>query len=438
MIPVVVVYRSGMISHRHIQMAQQLRELYETTRITNARVDTRESIKELLERVCTMFNAQGASIVFFAREGESSPYETLIDLDKDTFLYMEPTVLDPTKGIWARAASESRALRLASPIENANLKAHYASMGIKDVMVAPMMADDRPTGIIRVWNRRGDTQTFTSEDLRLFETVANHASIAMENARLITQLEDSLAHLTEMNQLKDDFVASVSHELRTPLTSIRGYVMTLLRTDANFNEADTRSFLETIDRQSNRLHRLIEDLLAVSRIESESDPSTMTTLALRTLADEVADELRLKAGGHVIDVLVPDDLPMVHTDAGKVHQIVSNLVDNALKYSPEGTRVEMAATPSSGGVTISVSDHGSGVPDDLRDQIFERFYQVDQSATRSVGGAGLGLYICRRMAEAIGARVWLEASDENGSTFSLWIPTNNPLVIKTLRLGTTN
>lgn len=434
LIPIIVVYHSGSLTQRHVQTAQQLSELYETTRLTNARVGTRDSVHELLKRVCTMFNAQGASIVFFAREGEVSPYETSIDLDKDTFRYMQPTVLDPTKGIWARAASESRALRLASPVANTNLKAHYDSLGVKDVMVAPMMAEESATGIIRVWNRRGDdSQTFTSEDLRLFETVANHASIAMENARLITQLEDSLAHLTEMNQLKDDFVASVSHELRTPLTSIRGYVKTLLRPDADFDKADTKSFLETIDRQSNRLHRLIEDLLAVSRIESESDTSTLTMLALRSLADEVADELRTKSADHTIETRVPDDLPLVHTDAAKVHQIVSNLVDNALKYAPAHTTITVSAAPSGSGITLSVSDEGPGVPEELRDQIFERFYQVDQSATRSVGGAGLGLYICRRMAEAIGGRVWLERSDEKGSVFSLWIPTSIPL---TIRAGT--
>ncbi|MEA2452498.1 MAG: hypothetical protein QOG04_1208 [Actinomycetota bacterium] len=430
LIPVIVVYRSGMISHRHVQMAQQLTELYETTRMTNAQVGTRESVKELLERVCNMFSATGASIVFFAREGEEFPSETSIDLDRNTFAYMQPTTLNPTKGIWARAAAESKALMLASPIDNKNLQAHYASMGIKDVMVAPMVVEEQVTGVIRVFNRQGVSQTFTSEDLRLFETLANHASIAMENARLITQLEDSLAHLTEMNQLKDDFVASVSHELRTPLTSIRGYVKTMLRPDVEFDAADTKSFLETIDRQSNRLHRLIEDLLAVSRIESETDSSTLTMLSLKPLAEEVADELRTKAGAHTIEVTISDDLPSVHSDAGKVHQIVSNLVDNALKYSPDGGTVSVGAVPSGGGVTISVSDEGPGVPADLRDKIFDRFYQVDQSATRQVGGAGLGLYISRRMAEAIGGRVWLEKSDEEGSTFSLWIPLSIGLPLK--------
>ena len=424
LIPILVVYHSGSLTQRHVQTAQQLGELYETTRITSARVDTRESVKELLERVCNMFNAAGGSIVLFARENESEPHETSIDLDTGTFLYMEPTTLDPTKGLWARAASENKALMLSSPIENEQLGAHYESQGIKDLMVAPMVAENKVNGVIMVSNRRGDTQTFTSDDIRLFETMANHASIAMENARLIEELEDSLAHLTEMNQLKDDFVASVSHELRTPLTSIRGYVRTLLRPDAAFSEADQKSFLETIDRQSTRLHRLIEDLLAVSRIESETDSSTLSAVSIRQLAEDVADELRVKAADHQIELYVSTKLPVVQTDVGKVHQIITNLVDNALKYTPAGTSVVVTAESQGAGVAISVSDQGTGIPVEVQDKIFDRFYQVDQSATRSVGGAGLGLYICRRMAEAIGGRVWLEKSDEEGSTFSLWIPTN--------------
>ena len=125
LIPIIVVYQSGSLTQRHIQMAEQLTDLYETTRITSARVDTRDSVRELLERVCNMFNAAGASIVFFAREGEETPHETSIDLDKSAFRYMEPTTLDPTKGLWARAASEDKALMLASPIDNETLRSHY-------------------------------------------------------------------------------------------------------------------------------------------------------------------------------------------------------------------------------------------------------------------------------------------------------------------------
>jgi signal transduction histidine kinase len=333
---------------------------------------------------------------------------------------MEPVELDPTQGVWTRATSENRAILLAEPIENPQLKAHFEALGVSDLMIAAMHSEDAVNGLIEVRNRRGP-QTFSAEDLKLFETLANHASIALENARLIDELEDSLVHLTEMNRLKDDFVASVSHELRTPLTSIQGYVKTLLREDAQFPPDQQRSFLETVDRQSNRLHRLIEDLLAVSRLESQSEIMSPSVISLEELAREVVEELRDKAGGHDV-VFEFEDLPALESDEGKVHQILLNLVDNAFKYTPAGTTVTIQGRSLGKGATISVADQGVGIPAEEQDKVFDRFYQIDQTATRAVGGTGLGLYICRRMAEAIGGRVWLERSGPEGSVFSLWVP----------------
>ena len=425
-IPIIVVYHSGLVTHRHMALADQMKELYEATRTSPRSSASQDWVEDLLRRVCTMFNATSA-VVTLLPHADNPGTRTGLDTLTGRFEPWSPTEIDPSEGVWARVASEDRATLLAAPISNPKLRSYYASQGIKDVMAAPLRSHGDVRGVIGVYNRVGAAVTFTKEDLRLFETLANHVSIALENNRLIEELESSLAHLTEMNQLKDDFVASVSHELRTPLTSIRGYVRTLLRPDAEFDQADQRSFLETIDRQSTRLHRLIEDLLAVSRIESETDSSTLSPVSIRQLAEDVADELRSKAAEHAIELDLPDTLPLVETDPGKVHQILCNLVDNALKYTPAGSTVRVAATATANGVSISVTDQGEGIPTDAQDKIFDRFYQVDQSATRAVGGAGLGLYICRRMAEAIGGRVWLEKSDEEGSTFSLWIPTHVPL-----------
>ena len=425
LIPIAVVYHSGTLVQRHVTLADQLRELYETTRVTSAKVDSRESAKHVLERVCSMFSASRAAITLFPREGEETSFRTTLDLEEGSFTLMEPTTPDATQGVWARAASENKAILLSHPIDNTHLQAFYESAGVKDLMVAPMHSEERVNGVIEVFNRIGEGQTFTTEDLRLFETLANHASISLENARLINELEESLEHLTEMNRLKDDFVASVSHELRTPLTSIQGYVKTLLRPDAKFEPDQQRAFLETVDRQSNRLYRLIEDLLAVSRIESNTDATMKTIVSLRQVTEEVIDEVRGRIKEPLVELDFEEEL-LVETDGGKVHQIFSNLVDNALKYGGKDSMVRVHGRRDGDGAVVSVADEGSGVPEDLQDRIFDRFYQVDQSATRAVGGAGLGLYICRRLAEAIGGRVWLERTGPSGSVFSVWIPTSTP------------
>jgi signal transduction histidine kinase len=250
--------------------------------------------------------------------------------------------------------------------------------------------------------------------------------LAVRNSQLAGRLQGSLDEMTELNRLKDDFVAVVSHELRTPLTSIQGYVKTLLLLSPELDPDQQRSFLEAADRQGERLRRLIEQLLVVSRLESHVEPLVVSKVSLTRAVALVVDELRPRAHGHTFDVRIPGGADEVNTDEGKLHQILSNLIENALKYSPPDTRVIVRVEPSVHGLVLTVRDEGTGVPIEASELIFERFYQVDQSATRQVGGTGLGLYICRRMADALGARIWLARSDATGSEFALFLPEHPP------------
>jgi|GEM_PF-2175302 len=252
------------------------------------------------------------------------------------------------------------------------------------------------------------------------------ASVSLENARLIASLERSLQRLTELNRLKDDFVAVVSHELRTPLTSIQGYLKTLLQLGGELPEDQRRSFLQAADRQGDRLRRLIEQLLLVARLESGAERATASWVSLPELVDHVVDELRSRAHGHTFDVRLAPGVDRVRTDEGKLHRILSNLVENALKYSPPDTRVTIRIEGHPEGVLIAVEDEGPGIPPEHRERVFERFFQVDQSSTRRVGGVGLGLYICRSLSEAIGARLWIERTGASGTVFALLLPPAPP------------
>jgi signal transduction histidine kinase len=169
----------------------------------------------------------------------------------------------------------------------------------------------------------------------------------------------------------------------------------------------------------------------IARLEQIADPVEPLSLGwvdLGEVVGHVVDELSPRARGHAFDVRIAPNLPRVQTDVGKLHQILSNLVENALKYAPPDTRVTISADPGVRGVAVVVADEGPGIPDEAHERIFDRFYQVDQSATRRVGGTGLGLYICRRMAETLGARLWLARSDGSGSEFALFVPDHAPAV----------
>jgi signal transduction histidine kinase len=252
------------------------------------------------------------------------------------------------------------------------------------------------------------------------------ATVSLRNTQLVQRLEEALEQEKELGRLKDDFVAVVSHELRTPLTSIQGYIKTMLQLGPTLEAEQERSFLEAADRQSDRLRRLIEQLLSVARIESHVEPLTISLVSVAQVARFVVDELRGSGHGQTFDLRFDPALPLIETDEAKVHQILSNLVENALKYSPPDTRITVRGAQMGDGLVVSVEDEGHGIPEEVQDRIFDRFYQVDSSATRSVGGTGLGLYICRKLADALGGRLWLERSGPEGTVFRLWVPMSPP------------
>jgi signal transduction histidine kinase len=421
LVPAVILFFAYRLYTAERQKHESLEFLYESTRVAHRTLQTESVVMGLLNQACKMFRAEAAEMVLFDPEDNDVVARTSRGPGNEITMLEEDDVTEIERE-WMKRVTEGEALLVRRHEVEGPIRAFLDHEDIKDLMAAPLHGDEGVVGMMVVKNRLGEVSTFDGEDLKLFLTLANHASVSLENARLVSRLEESLAHLTEMNRLKDDFVAAVSHELRTPLTSIQGYVKTLLRAKDRFGPEEQHSFLETIDQQSNRLRQLIEDLLAVSRLESQRDQLALTEISLAKLAGRVVDELRARAGDHDLDVRLNRSLPRVHTDEGKVHQLLSNLIENALKYSPPGTTVTVDGVVEQEGVTISVIDQGEGVPPELHEKIFDRFFQVDQSSTRKVGGTGLGLYICRRLAESIDARVWLKSSTTSGSEFCLWLP----------------
>ena len=403
------------------QEHESLEFLYDSTRLASQSLKLESILPGLLAQARSMFRADLAEIIFFPMDEDETARRSTSGPGVNLELLREEQ-LDPTQGLWARVASEGESILLARPIENERLQQHFAAREIRDALVAPLFGKQGVVGMLMVANRLGDVGTFSREDLKLLETLANHASVSIENAKLVGSLEESLARLTEMNQLKDDFVAAVSHELRTPLTSIQGYVKTLLRDDVTFTPEQQEGFLRIVERQSARLHQLIEDLLVASRVQSSEVNPTYATFSIPSLIEQVREEFRDEAETHRLIIRYDKDLPFVMSDPVKMHQIVSNLLDNAFKYSPNGSMVDMHVERIGDSVKISVRDEGGGVPEAARNKIFDRFYQADQSATRAAGGTGLGLYICRNLADAIGGRVWLEETGDHGSIFAVSVP----------------
>ena len=235
----------------------------------------------------------------------------------------------------------------------------------------------------------------------------------------------SLTEERALDELKGEFIATVSHELRTPLAAIYGSAQTLLREDLELDEEGERRLLDVIAQESERLSRIADDILFANKLDSGQFVLGDKTVNLRELAQDVVDEMRgLFAGrGDIsIDLSVPEPVASVRADSDKLRQVLINLVDNAIKYSPEGGRVELAVERRDGGVRIAVRDEGIGIAPLEQRRIFGKFYRIDPQLARGVGGTGLGLYICRELVRRMGGRLSVASEEGKGSVFTVDLP----------------
>jgi two-component system phosphate regulon sensor histidine kinase PhoR len=232
-----------------------------------------------------------------------------------------------------------------------------------------------------------------------------------------------ITDLRRADQIRRDFVANVSHELRTPLTAIRGYVEALL--DGPSDAESTRKFLEIIARHSTRMERLVKDLLRLARLDARQELLETTRCDIKQIFSAVAADLAptIEDKNQRITVDVIAEARHVDGDPAKLHDIIRNLVENAVNYSPEGSEVRLGAAQANGTYTITVADSGPGIPTEDLTRVFERFYRVDKSRSRP-GGTGLGLAIVKHLVELHGGEATAENRAEGGAVFTIKLPLN--------------
>lgn len=246
-------------------------------------------------------------------------------------------------------------------------------------------------------------------------------------SKLVNHLEESIAELRKLDQIKSEFVAVASHELRTPLTAIKNAVQLLLTEKTGTLNEHQKKFLTMAEKNINRLINILNDLLNLSRIEAGKMVLKLEELYLQNILELIYYSFQPQAEEKSIQLKL--DLPpqpiMVYGDKEKVEQILSNLMSNALKFTPENGEIIISAKPfadEEGMVAISVKDTGIGIPPDHLDKIFEKFYQVENSLQRSHGGTGLGLAISKGLVEAQKGKIFVESELGKGSTFTFTLP----------------
>jgi PAS domain S-box-containing protein len=227
-----------------------------------------------------------------------------------------------------------------------------------------------------------------------------------------------------VEQVKSDFVAAVSHELRTPLTSIYGFAETLLRQDIPFGESERRTFLGYIASESGRLTEIVDQLLNVARLDAGDLQVELGRIDVGSVVSEVVETAAGSGvmNGHSFEVDLPDEPLAAEADPDKVRQVFNILVENALRYSPQGGTVTVGARRNADRVEVRVVDEGMGIPAAERERIFRKFYRAESAARDGAAGTGLGLFIARELVTAMGGRIWVDSTEGAGSSFAFELP----------------
>jgi signal transduction histidine kinase len=239
------------------------------------------------------------------------------------------------------------------------------------------------------------------------------------------ELENALQKLSESNQVKANIISNISHELRTPLTHIKGYLEILIAQDMGPLSEDQIHILSIMQRSSERLERLIDDLIQYSLAEKNSVNLDMQKVDLTRICSAVLVAVKSKVEEHNLETRCQSspNLPKVMADEEKIAWVISQLVDNAIKFTPAGGQIILSLETDDKFVTCSIEDTGIGIPANRLNEIFEPFHQLDASSTRRYGGTGLGLALVKKIIEAHGATIRLVSTEGKGSTFSFQLPT---------------
>jgi PAS domain S-box-containing protein len=346
--------------------------------------------------------------------------------------------------------------RTAVAVDNARLyraaqERARAALVVEQVADGVMLVDR--DGFVRLWNPAAERITglpaSQAVGMRADDVFPTWETSALEQGTMLAQTQPTEVNgrelwlsftgvafadgrvyafrdLTEeraVERLKSDFVATVSHELRTPLAAIYGAALTLQRNDVRLTEPQRSGLLEVVATEADRLARIVNDILWASRLESGTMQTQIESCDPIELARSVVDAAVQYVPPNIrLSLSTPDGAPPIAADRDKVRQVLTNLVDNAVKYSPDGGNVDVTVDALEDRMRFCVQDEGLGIPPTERERIFEKFYRLDPNLTRGVGGTGLGLYISRELVQRMDGRIWVEPAGERGSVFRLELP----------------
>lgn len=263
-----------------------------------------------------------------------------------------------------------------------------------------------------------------TKDDRKIDVGINYLPLHSPDGRLLTLVANvrDMGRIREIENLRSTLLASVSHELQTPISIIKAYASTLARPDVQWDEDTIRDKLQAIEEESDRLSELVSRLLYTSQIESGVLPLNRLAVDVPKEVDKIVWRLTEITDAHKVEIDFPPNFPPILADPEKIEDVLTNLLDNAIKFSPRGGRITIKGKTSGNEVLVTIADEGIGIAPHDRERIFDRFYRAEDALVKRTQGVGLGLYVSKATIEAHGGRIWVQSRLRKGSRFTFTLP----------------
>ena len=403
-----------------LDQAQRLERLLGISRGLTSNLDLPSLLQSIVEVAAEITDSEAASILLHDPASGDLVFEAVPEIQGEGMKQIHVPVASSIAGMVFQTGNPA--------IINDAMAGHRIYREVdrlirfqtRSILAVPLMIKQEPIGVLEAVNKLGDAN-YTGADQASLETLAAQAAISIENARLMTKLQDANQELVRLDRMKSDFIAIASHELRTPLGLILGHATFL----TELVDEQHQDQIEVIIRSAERLKAIVEDLARISRQEEgqsrvSHQPFSASELVISVVGrfGEMAKEKKIQLGA---DVPSKDQL-MVEGDREKIEIVLTNLIRNSLIFTDQGGEVGVKAEASDDYVRVFVVDSGIGIPERDIDRVFERFYQVESHLTRKHGGMGLGLSIAKAMVEMHQGQIWCESKVDVGSLFCFMLP----------------
>jgi signal transduction histidine kinase len=401
----------------------ELQALGEVGQAVNSTLDLETVLTTIVGRAVQLSRTDAGAIYVFDEDKQEFKLRATYGMSEDMIVAITDRRVGIADAHIGPATTERRPIQVAdvrdepaTPVNEINLREGYRA-----ILIVPLLRPGNIVGALVV--RRKAPGEFPQSTIDLLQTFGDQSVVAIQNARLFSEIEEKGKQLAVASQHKSQFLANMSHELRTPLNAILGYTELIL--DSIYGEVPEKAqgVLKRVESNGRHLLGLINDVLDLSKIEAGQLALTLTDYSMKDVLYSVFSAVEPLASEKKLNFKVeaPPELPKGHGDERRLTQVILNLVGNAIKFTDHGD-VVIKASSTNGSFTVAVRDTGPGISEADQGKIFEEFQQADNSATKKKGGTGLGLSISRRIVEMHGGKLWVESEIGKGSVFSFSLP----------------